>query len=103
MAAIRTLVNLNTAQTQYFSTYGHYASSLAELASPADLIPASLATGVNSGYRFTVVGSPQSYAVNAEPQVFKTTGQRSFFTDQSAVIREHTGNEPASVNDPEIK
>ena len=113
MAAIRTLATLNTAQTQYFSTYGRYATSLAELAPPpggasptasaADLIPTSLVLGVKSGYKFTMVGSPQGYAVNAEPQVFNATGKRSFFTNQSTVIREHTGNEPASVTDPEIK
>lgn len=113
MAAIRTLVTINTAQTQYFSTYGRYATSLAEMgpppggatatASAADLVTTDLALGMKSGYKFTMVGSPQGYGVNAEPQVFNTTGKRSFFTDQSTVIREHTGNEPASVNDPEIK
>jgi prepilin-type N-terminal cleavage/methylation domain-containing protein len=113
MAAIRTLVTLNTAQTQYFSTYGRYATSLTELGPPpggatataaaADLITTDLALGMKSGYKFTMVGSPQGYAVNAEPQVFNTTGKRSFFTDQSTVIREHIGNEPATVNDPEIK
>ena len=34
MAAVRTLSTLNTAQTQYFSTYGRYATSLAELGPP---------------------------------------------------------------------
>ena len=113
MAAIRTLATLNTAQTQYFSTYGRYATSLTELGPPAgggatspssaDLITTDLAAGMKSGYKFSMVGSPQGYGVNAEPQVYNTTGKRSFFTDQSTVIREHQGNEPATVNDPEIK
>ena len=113
MAGIRTLHTVNTAQTQYFSTYGRYAVSLTELgpptggaattASAADLITGDLALGTKSGYKFTMVGSPQGYTVNAEPAVYNTTGKRTFFTDQSTVIREHTGNEPATVNDPEIK
>ncbi len=113
MAAIRTLHTLNTAQTQYFSTYGRYATSLTELGPPtggtntsaaaADLVSSDLAQGNKSGYKFSMVGSPQGYTVNAEPQVYNTTGKRTFFTDQSTVIREHTGNEPATVNDPEIK
>ncbi len=113
MAAIRTLVTIHTAQTQYFSTYGRYATNLAELgpppgggnpsASAADLISADLAAGNKSGYKFTMVGSPQGYTINADPQVYNTTGNRSFFTDQSTVIREHLGNEPATGNDPEIK
>lgn len=113
MAAIRTLYAINAAQTQYFSTYGRYAITLSELGPPpggaaasaaaADLITSDLALGNKSGYNFTMVGSPQGYAVNANPQVYNTTGSRSFFTDQSTVIREHLGNEPASVSDPEIK
>lgn len=113
MAAIRTLHTINTAQTQYFSTYGRYATTLLELgppaggavatASSADLVSGDLSLGTKSGYLFTMVGGPQGYAVNANPQVYNTTGSRSFFTDQSTVIREHLGNEPASVNDPEIK
>ncbi len=113
MSAIRGLHAINTAQTQYRAAYHRYATTLPELgpptadgissASAADLIPGDLAHGTKSGYNFTMVGSPQRYAVNANPQVYKTTGSRSFFTDQSTVIREHLGNEPASVNDPEIK
>jgi prepilin-type N-terminal cleavage/methylation domain-containing protein len=113
MAAIRTLATVNTAQAQYFSTYGRYAANLQELgpptdggavaASAADLIPGDLSLGNKSGYKFEMVGSPQGYAVYAEPQVFNTTGKRTFFTDQSTVIREHNGNERASLNDPEIK
>ncbi len=114
MAAIRTLHTINTAQAQYFSTYGRYATTLAELgpppggsgvatASAADLIPGDLALGTKSGYTFTMVGTPQGYTANANPQVYNTTGSRSFYTDQSTVIREHLGNEPASAADPEIK
>src|SRR2546422_7245347 len=60
MAVIRALAMINTAQTQYFSIYGRYATSLTELgpptagdaaaASAADLITAGLAAGVKSGY-----------------------------------------------------
>ena len=112
MAAIRTLTIINTAQTQYRAAYGRYATRLAELGPPrsgnaasaaADLIPGDLAQGIRRGYLFTMVGSPQGYSADANPQVYNTTGTRSFFTDQSTVIREHTGNEPASANDPEIK
>lgn len=113
MAGIRTLHTINTAQAQYFSTYGRYATTLTELgppaggaaatASAADLITGDLALGAKSGYLFTMVGTPQGYTANANPQVYNTTGSRSFFTDQSTVIREHIGNEPASATDPEIK
>ena len=113
MAAIRTLHTLNTAQIQYFSRYQRFASSLTELgpstggaqtsAESADLISDDLATGIKSGYIFTMVGTPSGYTVNADPQVFEVTGSRSFFTDHTNIIREHAGNEQATENDPEIK
>jgi len=113
MAAIRALNTLNTAQIQYFSTYGRFAQSLSELgpppggatpdASAADLISEDLATGLKSGYTFTMVGTPSGYTINADPQVYDVTGGRSFYTDHTNVIREHPGNEPASAEDPQIK
>ena len=36
MAGIRTLATINTAQAQYFSTYGRYAANLTELGPPAN-------------------------------------------------------------------
>jgi prepilin-type N-terminal cleavage/methylation domain-containing protein len=113
MAAIRTLQTLNTAQIQYFSTYGRYATVLNELGPPpgsgpssptaANLISEDLATGLKSGYVFTMVGTPAGYTVNATPQTYNVTGSRSFYTDHSNVIRQHPGEGNASENDPEIK
>ncbi len=112
MAAIRTLHAINTAQIQYFSTYGRYANGLAELGpapgqapsnAAADLIPGDLATGIKSGYVFTMVGTAAGYTVNADPQKFNVTGGRSFFTDHSNVIRYHMGEGSASETDPEIQ
>ena len=113
MAAIRTLGTINTAQVQYFSTYGRYATSLMELgpapgnagpaASSADLVSMDLAMGIKSGYVFTMVGTPGGYTVNADPQTYNVTGARSFYTDHTTTIRNHYGNESASENDPELK
>jgi prepilin-type N-terminal cleavage/methylation domain-containing protein len=113
MAGIRTLHTINTAQVQYFSTYGRYATSLMELGpgpgnaapapSAANLIPQDLAMGIKSGYVFTMVGTPGGYTVNADPQTFNVTGARSFYTDHDNVIHQHYGNEPASKSDQELQ
>lgn len=113
MAAIRALHTINTAQIQYFSTYGRYAQSLMELgpmpgnATPspaaADLLSGDLSTGIKSGFVFTMVGTPGGYTVNGDPQTFGVTGSRTFYTDHTNIIRNHFGNEPASENDQEIK
>jgi type IV pilus assembly protein PilA len=113
MASIRTLHTINTAQVQYFSTYGRYANSLAELgpmpgqqtpsAAAADLIPSDLAAGIKSGYVFTMVGTAAGYTVNADPQKYNVTGSRSFYTDHTIVIRFHVGEGSASETDQEIQ
>jgi type IV pilus assembly protein PilA len=112
MAAIRQIGTLHTAQTQYFSQFGRNAQSLAELGPPssgqpgpagADLIPGDLALGVKTGYQFTLQGTPTGYMVNANPVTYKSTGRRTFFSDQSLVIRENWGQEPANVSSKEIK
>src|SRR5579871_24848 len=57
-AVIQAMRTLNTAQTQYMSQFGNYATTLAQLGPPpsggpspqgADLIPSSLAAGEKDG------------------------------------------------------
>ncbi len=114
MAAIRSLHNLDTAQTQYSSAYQRYAATLAELGPPpspegkaapgaADLIPADLASGTKNGYVFTLAPRPGGYTIHANPQTYGVTGRRSFYTDESHRIRQHDGKEPASAKDPEVQ
>src|SRR5271155_3281864 len=82
-AAIRQIGSIHQAETQYFSQYGRYAQNLAELGPPAsgadspaaaNIIPKSLADGKNSGFIFTVAGTPTGYAVTAVPEAFGSTG-----------------------------
>jgi type IV pilus assembly protein PilA len=114
MAAIKTVQTINAVQVQYQSTFGQYASALAQLGPPAgsggtegaqaaNLIPANLASGTSSGYNFTVTQTPSGYSVTAVPKAFNNTGRRSFYSDQTGVIRENGTQEPASANSPEIK
>jgi prepilin-type N-terminal cleavage/methylation domain-containing protein len=112
MAAVRQIQTLHTAQTQYYSQYGRYATSLPELGPPtsgqagpsaSDLIPGDLALGLKTGYVFQMQGSPLGYTVNVNPQVFNSSGRRTFYSDQTLVIRENWGQEPASLQSKEIK
>jgi len=112
MAAIQQIRTIHTAQTQYYSQFGRYAKTLEELGPPAsgapgpsaaDLIPGDLAKGEKSGYRFILQATPTGYTINANPVVYNSTGRRSFFSDQTLVVRENWGQEPADANSPEIK
>lgn len=112
MAALRHIETIHTAETQYFSQFGRYATTLAELGPPtsgaagqqaADLIPGDLASGDKGGYLFTLTGTPTGYTISAVPKVFNSTGRRTFFSDQSLVKRENWGQEPATAASKEIK
>ena len=111
-AAIRQIGTIHTAQTQYFSQFGRYATSLAELGPPtggqpgpaaADLIPGDLAQGTKTGFNFVLQGSPTGYTLNVNPVVYNSTGRRTLYSDQTLVIRENWGVEPATASSKEIK
>jgi type IV pilus assembly protein PilA len=112
MAAIRQITAIHTAQTQYMSQFGKYAESLLQLGPPAsgaagpaaaDIIPGDLASGIKTGYKFTVEPTKEGYSVTAVPQAFGSTGRRTFFSDQTLVIRQNWGAEPANAQSEEIK
>ena len=111
-AAIRQIQTIHIAQTQYYSQFGKYATTLLELGPPAsgqsgvsaaDLIPEDLAKGKKTGYNFTLQGGPNGYVVTAVPEVFGNTGRRTFYSDQTLVMRENWGAEPATATSKEIK
>ncbi|MBZ2186689.1 MAG: prepilin-type N-terminal cleavage/methylation domain-containing protein [Bryobacter sp.] len=110
-AAIRAVSVIHTAQTQYYSQFGRYATSLTELGPPgsgtagpagADLIDRELSTGSKGGYSFALAANTQGYTVNAQPKQFGTNGSRTFFSDQTQIIRNRFASEPATAQDPEV-
>jgi len=112
MAAIHNVRSINAAEVQYFAEFGRYAASLPELGPPsdgkpgpssADLLPAILASGAKGGYTYTLKVSPTGYTVNANPVKYGTTGRRTFFSDESMVIRANPGPAPATAASAELK
>jgi type IV pilus assembly protein PilA len=110
-SAVGSVRTITTAQITYATTYPStgFATLLTALGgvSPctasvtqACLIDQVLASGVKSGYNLglsNTLGTPVvTFSVNAWPVVVGQTGQRSFCSDQSGVIRnDPTGNQPA--------
>ncbi len=111
-SAVAAIKTLHTVQVQYYSQYGRYAASLTELGPPtsgaagpsaADLIDATLASGTKGGYKFTLTGNASGYVINGNPESFGNSGSRTFYSDQTMVIRQNYGQEPATANSPEMK
>ena len=100
-SAVAALRSLNSACEDYARLYGGYPRSLSNLgpggpasSASADLIDSALAGGTQSGYLFNytpgasgVSGNILSYSITARPVTPGSSGRRSFFTDQSGVIR----------------
>ncbi len=112
IAAIQTIKTVHTAQVQYFSQYGAYAKSLSQLgpatngppgAQGAALIPADLAAGETRGYKFSLQTEGQKYSVQARPVSYGKTGNRSFYSDESMIIRQNSDDAPATVQSSELK
>jgi hypothetical protein len=47
-------------------------------------------------------GTPGGYTLTVVPETYNSSGRRSFFSDQSMVIRENWGPEPATVSSKEV-
>jgi len=114
-SAVGSLSALNTACITYLTIYGGYPPSLSSLgpgnpatSNSADLLDSVLTSGTKGGYNFIFSPGPRDssgrvnvYSVTAEPITPGSTGQRTFYTDQSGVIRSNT-NGPADVTSTPI-
>ena len=113
MAATAEIQNINKMEIQYYSQFGNYATSLAQLGPPsqsgtegpnaAGLLPANLTSGASGGYNFTLTQTPGGYAISAVPKSFNSTGRRTFFSDQTDVVHQNWGQDPATANSPEMR
>jgi len=118
--AVGCLRSLNTAEAYYAKEYARgFSPSLAALSPPpqgekaspaaANLIDTSLTGGHKANYVFTYkTGAPDaqgqinSYTLTARPAKWQK-GVRSFFTDQTAVLRWTEENRAPTVKDPPIQ
>ena len=101
-AAVETLREVARAVETYRRTYTRLPDSLAKLARPekgppsaqsAGILDDELAAGSKNGYSFRYViegasamGAQAKFQLAATPQVYGTTGRRSFFLDSNGVV-----------------
>jgi type IV pilus assembly protein PilA len=119
-SAVASMRTINTSEIVFQSTYGiGFSQKLDFLGPTAKGTPCDSSTTptsasaclldevlafppyTKSGYKFAYTGLPGSYTLNGDPVSVGSTGQRSFYTDQSNVIRFKTPG-PASATDAAI-
>ena len=112
-AAVGSLRTINTVQVMFADANPKkgFARTLTELGPPpgAGLIDEYMAKGEKWGYRLTLApGAPDasghivSYTVTARPMEYPRTGCRSFFSDESGVIRVTSQDRLATAQDPPL-
>ena len=117
-SAVSSVHAVNTSEISYSSLYSTigFSVSLADLgpggtnpcagtATAACFIDPVLASGTKSGYIFTYVQNGAStpalgYTINADPVTRGVTGEKSFFSDESSVIRYDTSAAANSGSPP---
>jgi type IV pilus assembly protein PilA len=109
MAAVKAISTIHTAEAQYYSQYGAYATALTQLGPPtngapgpngADLIDRDLASGDKGGFKFNLQPAQAGYSVLVTPDAYGASGTHTYYSDQSMSIHQHSGQEPATANDP---
>ena|SRR5688572_12837221 len=98
-AAISAMRALSSAQSQYRTRYGSYAA-IDDLTATGT-IDTSFSDGQRNGFSFTVLASSQdAWSVLASPLELGITGDRSFFVDESGVLRFAPGLSATSADTP---
>jgi len=112
MSALVTVKAIQQGEIMYSSMFNKYAGTLAELgppasgqpnASAADVLGADVSGGLKTGYKFVVAERPGGYTVSAVPENYGSSGTKTYYSDESMVIHEHSGPEPATIQDPIVK
>jgi len=100
-SAISSVRNIVISHITFSTTSGrgNYAIDL-EALEDASLIDSVLGSGTKDGYSFSTSGDANTFTVSARPLTFGSTGTRSFFVDESGVIRYNTGGAATSASSP---
>ena len=102
-AALANVHTLVKAEMQFYSIKRRYAGSLQDLGpTAANLIDERIASGKLGGYLFEVSGDEDSFTVKADPERRGKTGDSSYFSDDSLVIR-HNEQTVADRESPPVK
>ncbi len=100
-SAITTVRTVLNAETLYVTTVGGGRYGTMGALVSGMLVDSVVGSSTKDGYVFSISLGPAdtSFAVDARPTGFNNSGIRSFFTDETAVIRYTTANSAATASD----
>ena len=102
-AALDALTQVNAAQSVYFKRNRRYALAFDELVEARDLKSEPGVADTGYLFRMRPAADAQTYTISAAPAVPPVgTPARTFFTDQSGVIRGEDSNKPATAQSPVV-
>ncbi len=97
-AAIGAIQTISTAAISWRGVNSSYPTNLVALSNATpEYIDDNLGDGGKQGYNFALTGAANTFTATARPQTFQTTGNRSFFVNESGVIRFTTADDAAVV------
>jgi len=86
--ALRNLRTVGDAAVMYRAAHTGYPADLNALsATQPPYLDQAMSSGVRAGYLFSLAGGSQTFSATATPQEYSITGARSFFIDETGVIR----------------
>jgi len=99
-AAVSALKTVASSAISFRSVNAAYPANLAALSGATPpYIDAVLGGGAKQGYNFALTGAANTFTATARPQTYQTTGVRSFFVDESGVIRWTDADAAAGTGD----
>jgi prepilin-type N-terminal cleavage/methylation domain-containing protein len=99
-AAIGALHTVSTAAQGYRAAGAAFPANIAVLSGTTPpYVDSVLGAGSKQGYSFVLTGSTNTFTATARPSTFGTTGNRSFYVDESGIIRYTTANAAAGSTD----
>jgi hypothetical protein len=96
------LHKLNQAEAAFFALHSKFGDLLELGPNGIGLIDADLAHGTSDGYQFKIEVKVGGYHLFARPTKYLKTGWRSYYTDETQVIRQSVDDAPATAISPEL-
>ena len=101
--AIGNIKRIQVAEEELLKRHGRYGTLYEMLPSSGGLLPGELVDGQSRGHKFMLEVNGSNYSVRTVPVEWGRTGSRSFYSDQTSVIRESDGPTLASAGSKRLE